>query len=215
MKIGVRILVSLAVLGFLPAVARAQDAGALADRVQRTYEQAGDLSIDFTQKTYVAVLEKEVSKKGKAQFKKPGKLAIRYEGARGRNYQSDGKTLWIFESGDSQVEKIPLDEESLPAEALSFLGGLGNLKRDFAVEEVDPKKWQTLKRERGDLQWLELTPLQKRSSLQWLVMGFDPATAYAREVFLFTDSGNLSHYVFDKVELNRGLGDELFVYKKK
>jgi len=215
MKIGVRILVSLAVLGFLPAVARAQDAGALADRVQRTYEQAGDLSIDFTQKTYVAVLEKEVSKKGKALFKKPGKLAIRYEGARGRNYQSDGKTLWIFESGDSQVEKIPLDEESLPAEALSFLGGLGNLKRDFAVEEVDPKKWQTLKRERGDLQWLELTPLQKRSSLQWLVMGFDPATAYAREVFLFTDSGNLSHYVFDKVELNRGLGDELFVYKKK
>lgn len=207
-------LAAMAVFAFSGAI-DAQESVALADRVQKTYEGASDLSIAFTQKTYVAVLEKEVSKKGQALFKKPGKLAIRYEGERGRNYLGDGKTLWVFESGDPQVEKIPLNEESIPAEALSFLGGLGQLKRDFAVEDVDPKKWATLKREKGDLKWLELTPLQKRSSLQWLVMGFDPQTSYAREVFLFTDSGNLSHYVFDKVELNQGLGDELFVYKKK
>ncbi|MFO1462927.1 MAG: outer membrane lipoprotein carrier protein LolA [bacterium] len=212
----VKWLLAVLGLGFLvPAGLFAQSVSDLADRVQQTYEQAQDLGIDFTQKTYVALLEREVAKRGRATFKKPGKLAIRYEGERGRNYLSDGKTLWVFETGDAKPETYPLDEENVPAEALSFLGGLGRLKRDFAVEEVDPKKWAQLKAERGQLQWMELTPLKKRSSLQWLVMGFDPKTAYAREVFLFTDSGNLSHYVFDKVELNLGLGDELFVFKKK
>jgi outer membrane lipoprotein-sorting protein len=166
------------------------------------------------QKTYVALLEKEISKKGSASFKKPGKMAIRYEGAQGRNYLSNGKTLWSFETGDPQVQKYPLNDESLDAEALSFLGGLGNLKRDFAVEEVESKKLSELKREKQGLKWLELTPLQKRSSLQWLVMGFAPDSALAQEVFLYNDSGNLSHYIFDKVELNPGLGDELFEYKK-
>src|SRR5690606_20872196 len=103
-------------------------------------------------------------------FKKPGKMAIRYHGEGGRNYLSDGKTLWIFETGDSQVQKMRVDESTLPAEALSFLGGLGRLQRDFAVEEVDPKKWKALKRERQDLAWLELAPLEKKSTLAWLVM---------------------------------------------
>jgi outer membrane lipoprotein-sorting protein len=186
----------------------------LADRVQSLYESAQDLSMDFGQKTYVAVLEKEVSKKGSARFKKPGKMAIRYEGEGGRNYLSDGKSLWIFESGDSQVQKMSVSETDMPAEALTFLGGLGRLKQDFAVEVVDPKKWKSLKRERQDLSWMELTPLNKQSGLAWMVMGFDGGNL-AREAFLSTDTGNLSHYTFDKVTLNQGLSDDLFKYSKK
>lgn len=189
-------------------------ASQLADKVQGVYEGAQDLSMDFDQKTYVAVLEKEVTKKGSARFKKPGKMAIRYEGAGGRNYLSDGKSLWIFESGDSQVQSMGVADTNMPAEALTFLGGLGRLKRDFAVEEVDAKKWKNLKRERQDLSWMELTPLNKQSGLAWLVMGFDSGNI-AREAFLSTDTGNLSHYTFDNVTLNQGLSDELFKYSKK
>ncbi|HKY62774.1 MAG TPA: outer membrane lipoprotein carrier protein LolA, partial [bacterium] len=187
---------------------------ALADRVQSLYEGAQDLSMDFDQRTYVAVLEKEVRKKGSARFKKPGKMAIRYEGEGGRNYLSDGKTLWIFESGDAQVQKMDVGETDMPAEALSFLGGLGRLQRDFAVETVDSKKWKSLKRKRQDLSWMELTPLNKQSGLAWLVMGFDGGNV-AREVFLSTDTGNLSHYTLENVTLNQGLSDDLFKYSKK
>ncbi|HEX5035368.1 MAG TPA: outer-membrane lipoprotein carrier protein LolA, partial [bacterium] len=120
-----------------------------------------------------------------------------YEGEGGRNYLSDGKTLWIFESGDSQVQKMDVGETDMPAEALSFLGGLGRLKR-----------------ERQDLGWMELTPLNKQSGLAWLVMGFDGGNI-AREVFLSTESGNLSHYTLENVALNQGLSDDLFKYSKK
>jgi outer membrane lipoprotein-sorting protein len=192
-----------------------QGAQGFADRVQQAYERAKDMSLEFVQATYVASLEREVTKQGVAQFKKPGKLHIDYAGEGGRQYLSDGKTLWIFPRGDPQIQTIPLNDETVPAEALSFLGGLGNLKRDFAVEEVDEKKWAQLKTEKGSLRWLELTPLQKRSTIQCLIMGFDPESYLAKEIYLFTESGNLSHYRITAVKTNSGLADSLFELKKE
>jgi len=193
---------------------QAQELGAFSQKVQTAYEAASDLQMDFVQKTYVALLEKEVSKRGKAEFKKPGKFKIRYEGDRARNYVCNGKELYYFETGDKQVQKFPVDDDTVPAEALSFLGGLGNLQSDFVIEEVDSKKEAQLKKEKKNLRWMELTPRKKRSSIDWLVMGFDPDSALMQELFIFTDSGNLSHYVFGKVEANTGLKDAEFEYKK-
>ena len=72
----------------------AQDLGAFSQKVQNAYESANDLRMDFVQKTYVALLEKEVRKLGKAEFKKPGKFRIRYEGERARHYVCNGKELY-------------------------------------------------------------------------------------------------------------------------
>ena len=207
------LVVFLLLVGFL-ATARADEAQQFGQKVQRAYEATPDLSMDFTQKTYVAILEREDSKKGSAKFKKPGKFSISYEGAHGRQYISNGKTLWIYEQGDPQVQSIPLSEDTIPAEALSFLGGLGNLKNDFAVEEVDPKKWEQLKAGKGSLRWLELTPLQKRSTIQWLIMGFDKETGLAQEVYIFTDSENISHYLFSNLRGSTGIADSLFEFSK-
>jgi len=197
-----------------PQLVAADELSSFAQKIQKTYESTQDLSMDFTQRTYVAVLEKEVSKKGVALFKKPGKFSIHYEGPQGRNYLSNGKKLWIYETGDSQVQESPVNDDTLPSEALSFLGGLGNLTRDFAVEEVDPKKVTQLKLDMSNLRWMELTPLKKRSSLDSLVMGFEKGNGVAREIYLFTDSGNLSHYQIEKVQFNPGLNDSEFEYKK-
>jgi outer membrane lipoprotein-sorting protein len=196
------------------AAAWASEVRELADRVQAAYEETRDLSFHFVQKTYVAALEKEVEKRGEAQFKKPGKFSIQYAGPRERHYLSNGKKIWVFRDGDDQVQVYQVDDDNVPAEALSFLVGLGNLKQDFAVESVDPKKWVCFKREPVSLQWMELTPLKKTSGLQWLVMGFDPATFLARETYLLTDSGNLTHYVFSDLKANAGLSEEGFEFKK-
>ncbi len=204
----------ITLLIIFPHFADALEIAGLVEQIQKTYEKADDLSMSFVQKTYVALLEREVQKKGEAQFKKPGKFVIHYAGGRGRNYVSNGKKLWIYESGDQAVSVTDLSQEGIPPEALSFLGGLGNLKKDFAVEEVDPKKAGTLKKEKSSLEWLELTPKQKRSSIRWLVMGFNPKTYLVEEMFLYNDSENLSHYVFDKIMVNQGLSDKIFEYSR-
>jgi outer membrane lipoprotein carrier protein len=182
--------------------------------VQAAYEKTQDLKMDFLQKTYVVLLEEEVEKKGEAQFKKPGKFRIEYQEKRGKIYLSDGKTLWIIRKGDDQVTKVSAGEENIPAEALSFLGGFGKLKDDFAVETVDPKKAEQLKIDRKKFQWLELTPLKKQSQIEWMVVGFDPKDLLARAIYLYTDSGNLSRYEFSNLRPNEGLGEDSFVYQK-
>lgn len=193
----------------------AEETARLAQEIQHQYEQIQDLEMKFSQDTYVEVLEREVQKQGEVQLKKPGKFAIKYSGIRGREYLSNGKKLWIYQKGDRQVRVYPLDDERVPAEALSFLSGLGHLTRDFAAEAVSKQKWAQFKRDRGRLDWLELTPLKKRSQIQWLVMGFDPENHLAKEVYIFTESGNLSHYRFSEIRINPGLQAGLFEFREK
>ncbi len=192
-----------------------EDLGAVAQQVQKTYESTQTLRMDFVQETYVEVLEQKVNKQGRAQFKKPGKFWIRYEGSPARRYQSDGKKLWIYQEGEPQAQMLKVDEGTVPSEALSFLGGFGQLTQDFAVEEVDPQKWKMLQAEKGSLQWMELTPLKKRSAIQWLVVGFDPQTHLAAEIYFLTDTGNLSHYRFSSVLANGEIGEEIFEFHEK
>ncbi len=186
----------------------------IASQVQKAYEATENLEIQFEQETYVALLEKKVKKKGKMTLKKPGKFKIIYEGKRGRHYYSDGKTLWIQQQGDHQVQEVSLSDEEIPAEALSFLTGLGQLTKEFAVESVDPKKWESFKREKGKLHWLELTPLKKLSQINWLVMGFDPDTFLVKEFYLFNEGGNLTHYFFKDIQKPAQLSEDVFVFKK-
>lgn len=185
----------------------------IAQKVQAAYEKTADLQMDFTQMTYVALLEEEVQKSGVAQFKKPGKFRISYREKRSRTYLSDGKTLWIFREGDPQVREIPVNDENVPAEALSFLGGFAKLEKDFAVEPVDPKKVKELKIGAENFHWLELTPLKKQSQINWMVAGFDPHDFLIRRLYLFTDTGNLSQYRFTNLKTNEGLPESVFTYK--
>ncbi|MCP5467685.1 MAG: outer membrane lipoprotein carrier protein LolA [Deltaproteobacteria bacterium] len=186
----------------------------IATKVQDAYEKTANIEMSFSQETYVELLEKKVKKRGKITLKKPGKFRIIYEEKRGRHYYSDGQKLWIHQQGDHQVQELSLNGEEIPAEALSFLTGLGNLKREFAVESVDSKKWQGFNREKGSLHWLELTPLKKVSHIQWLVMGFDPQSFLVQEFYLLNEGGNLTYYRFDEIKKPSQLSDDIFVFKK-
>lgn len=207
-------ILTLGLVGLESKNASALTSAELATQVQKTYEATHNLEMDFEQETYVALLEKKVLKQGKITLKKPGKFRILYEGKRGRHYYSDAKTLWIIQEGDHQVQTVPLNDDNVPAEALSFLTGLGNLKQEFATEEVDPKKWEAFNREKGRLAWLELTPLKKLSHIQWLIMGFDPETFLAQELYLLNEGGNLTHYRFKNIQKPAQLADELFLFKQ-
>lgn len=190
---------------------------ATANQVQRAYEKTITLQMDFVQDTYVELLERNIKKTGQAKFQKPGKFAIVYGGARGREYLSDGKSLWIYKKGSSQVQRHALKQGEIPAEALSFLGGLGNLKEDFVIEDLSDKRAQQLKiapEAKQRYAWLELTPQKKRSQITWLVMGFSLENHLARELYLLTESGNLSHYRFNQVTQNINLDAADFIFAK-
>lgn len=179
--------------------------------LQRTYQTASDWQADFSQSTYVDLLGKNIEKSGHVSIKKPGKLRIQYKGEVGRLYVSNGKKLVIATPGDSQVETYNTSQV-LAKEALAFLQGLGNLRKEFSVTSVtsqEAKKWGN---EKSHLTLLKLTPL-KKSIFQKIILGADPKNYHVREMTLINTSGNTTHYIFYGIRFNSGLSDDLFEYK--
>ncbi len=182
-------------------------------QVQSTYQKAQDASSEFVQKVKIAALGRQIEKTGKTFFKKPGKLRVEYDGEEGRLYLSDGKKLWLYDKGDTQVNVYPVNSSTLPEETLAFLGGLGDLKKQFRVSALSTSEKKNLNPDLK-LDWLLLIPKNPESHLDQLVLGFDPATHTVSEAYLKNESGNLSHYFFRNVKLNSNLPDTLFVFEK-
>lgn len=185
----------------------------LIQAVQKTYNGATDVKSDFTQQTFIPSLERTVEKTGRTLFQKPGKFRVEYAGEQGRLYVSNGKKLWIFESGDSQVRVFPANNETIPEEALSFLGGLGDLKAQFQVKTLSPAEYEKTKANRS-LDWLLLIPKNPKSTLDELLLGFDRGTHLVSEAYLKNETGNVSHYLFQNTALNSQIPEEEFVFQK-
>lgn len=202
-------------LGFLLLAPSAQafDIDNIVGNLQHTYQKAADWQADFSQSTFVELLGKNIEKTGHISIKKSGKLRIEYKGEGGRVYISNGKKLWIVTSGDPQVEVYPKLSKILAREALTFLEGLGDVRRDFSVNAV------TIEESKDSGMWdhaltlLRLVSVRAGSLFQKIILGVDPKNYQVREMTLINTSGNKTHYVFSTIRFNSGLPDELFEYK--
>lgn len=179
-------------------------AGGLADRVQDAYRKTESFRADFTQQTKIEVLDRDVEESGDLLFSKPGKFSIHYKGKNERQYLSDGRTLWIYHPRDKEVEVIENVQDLVAKEALAFLGGLGEMTKEFRVTEGKD----------GQLTQLTLIPKSKSAPFTKLVLTIDPQTSLVREADLFPKSGNKSRYVFSGVKTNESVADGLFTFKK-
>ncbi len=182
-------------------------------QVQSTYDKAADVSSEFVQKVKIKSLEREVEKSGKALFKKPGKLRVEYDGEEGRLYISDGKKMWVYEKGDTQVQVFNVDAQTIPEEALTFLGGLGNLRAQFRVSGLSDNEKKSITAN-PNLDWLLLIPKNAQSQMEELLMGFDKQAHTVSEAYMKNESGNVSHYFFKNVQLNSSLPDSQFSFEK-
>lgn len=174
--------------------------------IQSTYQSTSDLTADFTQSTYVAILEKTMKEPGKFMMKKPGMLRIEYTGAHPKQYISDGKKLWVIEPELHQYEVYKLSDESVPSEALEFLKGFGEMERLF---EIAP--WQPAFLTPGNT-YLRLAPKGGNAQYKWLDCEFGPGNIL-KTIAIHNKSGNISTYVFSNIKLNTGLDDKLFKWK--
>lgn len=191
---------------FLPAflalfLAVTANAAGLADRVQDAYKNTRSFSAKFTQTTKIEVLDRETAESGDLVFAKPGRFAIRYDGKRERQYLSDGDTLWIYHPKEKEVEVIHDVADLVSREALVFLGGLGEMNKEFKVTA-------------GEGNTLNLVPKSKSSPFTKIILTIDPNDALARGAVLFPKSGNRSEYVFTDVKANEPCSESTFKFSK-
>lgn len=207
-------IILLLFFAIIPTVSQASNFDQTVSRLQKTYQGISDWKADFAQDTYVELLRRKIKKDGGIFIKKPGKLRIEYKEEFGKQYISNGKKLWVYTPGDSQVELYSKISKLVAKEALAFMKGLGDLKKDFHLQPLPVKEAKGAMIQNKKLILIKLIPRDPHSVIDTIVIGLNPKNSLVYETTIYNASGNVTHYVFKNIELNSNLSDDLFDFKK-
>jgi len=174
------------------------------NNIESTYKAVYDMTTDFEQKSYVVILNKNVLNIGVMKWKKPGKFFIDYTGSDPKQYISNGKKIWIYVPGDTQVEVYKVSNETISKETLEFMRGFVNIKKFFNITG-----WKKQK----SMVELKLMPIFEGAPYSRLTCKFG-SNNLLKEVTIHNITGNISTYKFNNVRINNDLPDTIFTFKK-
>jgi outer membrane lipoprotein carrier protein len=174
-------------------------ADALISKVEGHYNNAKTLSVHF-EESYSLLGRKRPPESGTLTLRKGGKMRWDYLHPEGKLFVSDGKTIFLYTSGDNRVEKLPLrDTEDMRA-PLAFLLGKLEMKKEFRDFQVHEQPGGTLlsasaKNDRLPYKTVDMLIAGDGSIRQLQVAGRD---------------GSVLTYVFRDEKLNIPLNDSIF-----
>jgi len=186
---------------FLSVAGETKEEERVIEGLQKNYDSAVDFMADFRQETEVKTLNRNLKAWGKVYFKRPGKMLWRYDEPKGQLVLADGKSLYYYQPEQQQVIKSPLKNAFRSDIPLSFLLGIGNLKRDFRL---------SLKGLEQQHYVLQLHPKNESGRFGEILLGlerqaFDIAWARIRDA-----AGNITTIRFSGIRKGIGLKDSLF-----
>jgi outer membrane lipoprotein carrier protein len=181
----------------------AASADTVSDRIQAKYSQVEYIQADFTQETYIELLERNQTRSGKLYFGR-NRFRIDYEKPEKQSYIFDGETLWIYSPKFKEVEIYSDADQRISREALAFLSGLGTLNTTFKIPKTKAQDEQTV---------LTLIPRDKKSRLKKIELVVNKNDYTLKEATLWPKRGNRSHYIFTDLKLDKKVSDKLFNFK--
>jgi outer membrane lipoprotein carrier protein len=181
--------------------ADSKSADAIVDSLQKTYEATADFVADFRQETEVKTLNRSLKAWGKVSFKRPGKMFWQYEEPKRQFVLADGKYLYFYQPEQNQIIKSPLKNAFRSDIPLSFLLGIGNLKKDFNA---------TLQATEQNQYILRLEPKGESGGFNEILVGVAKSSSDISWVSVRDASGNLTTIRFSGMRKAVGLKDSLF-----
>jgi len=185
----------------VPAAEEGKSEDPVVDALQKNYDSAPDFTADFRQETELKTINRTLKAWGKVFFKRPGKMLWRYEEPKDQWVLADGQNIYFYQPDQGQVLKSPLKSAFRSDVPLTFLLGIGNLKRDFKV---------TSKGEEGGLYVLQLGPKDGSKGVDEVVLGVDRQTFAIGWARIRDPAGNLTTVRFTNMRRGVGLNDSMF-----
>ena len=181
--------------------AETSNAEAIVDGLQRSYDATVDFVADFRQETDVKTLGRSLKASGKVSFKRPGKMLWTYETPKGQFVLADGKHLYFYQPEQNQVIKSPLKNAFRGDIPLSFLLGLGNLKKDFNASVKASDESQNV---------LRLEPKGEAGGPNEILVGVSKSSSDILWVSVRDAANNLTTLRFSNMRKGVGIKDSLF-----
>lgn len=188
----------------LSAATTGNNADAVVEALQKSYDSTTDFVADFRQETEVKTLNRTMKAFGKLSFKRPGKMFWRYDEPKNQFVLTDGKHLYFYQPEQNQVIKSPLKNAFRGDIPLSFLLGLGNLKKDFTA---------TLKASDDHQNVLRLEPKGEAGGYSEILLGVSKASSDILWVSVRDAASNLTTLRFSAMRKGVGIQDSLFQVK--
>jgi outer membrane lipoprotein carrier protein len=181
--------------------AESNSAEAIVDRLQKSYDATADFTADFRQENEVKTLNRTLKASGKVSFKRPGKMLWRYDEPKGQFVLADGKHLYFYQPEQNQVIKSPLKNAFRGDIPLSFLLGLGNLKKEFSA---------ALKSTEENSYVLRLEPKGEAGGFSEILLAVSKSSSDILWVSIRDAAANLTTIRFSGMRKGVGLNDSLF-----
>jgi outer membrane lipoprotein carrier protein len=181
--------------------AESNSADPIIDRLQKNYDATADFVADFRQETEVKTLNRTLKSVGKVSFKRPAKMLWRYDEPKGQFVLADGKHLYFYQPEQNQVIKSPLKNAFRGDIPLSFLLGLGNLKKEFNA---------TLKSTDENSYVLRLEPKGESGGFSEILLAVSKSSADILWVSIRDAAANLTTIRFSGMRKGVGLNDSVF-----
>jgi outer membrane lipoprotein carrier protein len=198
------LILAATTMGAHSSAADGRSADQIVDSLQKNYDATVDFFADFRQETEVKTLNRNLKAWGKLTFKRPGKMLWRYEEPKGQIVLADGKNLYFYQPEQNQVIKSPLSNAFRSDIPLSFLLGLGNLKKDFSValKGADENQYVLRLEPKGDL-----------GGFSEVLLGVSRGTSDILWVSVRDAASNLTTIRFSAMRKGIGVQESLFRFQ--
>ena len=172
------------------------------DAVQQKYENILTFEADFTQRSYVKMMDKTLETKGKVQIKKPGMMKWIYGLPDTQVLISNGKILWHYVSDENQVTKVPLENIYSSNTPALFLAGQEKLTQIFNIENINSNPLS-----------ITLTPKQEDQSLKRLQLFADKKNFQITGSTVYDKLGNKTEIRFSNIKTNIDIPKRTFQFQ--
>ncbi len=174
------------------------------DAVQKNYENVLTFEAEFSQKSYVKMMDKTQDAKGTVTIKKPGKMKWTYGAPDTQVLISNGKTLWHYVSDEEQVTKVPIESIYSSNTPALFLAGKGKLTQAFNVESVSLDKNPIS---------ITLTPKEDDQALTRLQLFANKKNYQITGSTVYDKLGNRTEIRFTQIKTNRDIPEKTFQFQ--
>ena len=174
------------------------------DAIQSQYEKILTFEADFTQRSYVKMMNQTQDVKGRVQIKKPGKMRWVYGAPDTQILISNEKTLWLYVPDEEQATKVPVESIYSSNTPALFLAGRGKLTHAFDVESVSQEDKNIL---------VSLVPKSAEQGLARLVLQADKKNYQITGSTVYDKLGNKTEIRFNRIQVNHEISEEQFQLK--